>query len=123
MDQEGAERMISVRNLTKRFGEFTAVDRVSFQVPRGTIFGFVGSNGSGKSTLLRIMAGAETEFAGTARPDPTARIGFLPQEPQLDESLDVLGNVELALKPVRDLFSMNRRMISMSRPCVLWKKA
>ncbi|MEW5741013.1 MAG: energy-dependent translational throttle protein EttA [Myxococcota bacterium] len=69
----------------------------------GAKIGVIGPNGSGKSTLLRIMAGQDTEFMGTARPDPSARIGFLPQEPVLDPSLDVKGNVELGVKPVKDL--------------------
>jgi energy-dependent translational throttle protein EttA len=69
----------------------------------GAKIGVIGPNGSGKSTLLRIMAGIDAEFMGTARPDPKARIGYLAQEPQLDESLDVKGNVELAVKPVKDL--------------------
>jgi energy-dependent translational throttle protein EttA len=69
----------------------------------GAKIGVIGPNGSGKSTLLRIMAGVDAEFMGTARPDPKARIGYLAQEPQLDESLDVKGNVELAVKPVKDL--------------------
>src|SRR3954452_7203411 len=56
--------------------------------------GVIGPNGAGKSTLLRIMAGQDTDSFGTARPDPTARVGYLPQEPQLDETLDVRGNVE-----------------------------
>jgi ATP-binding cassette ChvD family protein len=69
----------------------------------GAKIGVIGPNGAGKSTLLRIMAGQDTDFTGTARPDPSARIGFLPQEPQLDASLDVKGNVELGVKPVKDL--------------------
>ncbi len=69
----------------------------------GAKIGVIGPNGSGKSTLLRIMAGADAEFMGTARPDPTARIGYLQQEPQLDETLDVKGNVELAVKKTKDL--------------------
>ncbi|MFN0061875.1 MAG: energy-dependent translational throttle protein EttA [Myxococcaceae bacterium] len=71
----------------------------------GAKIGVIGPNGSGKSTLLRIMAGVDTEFFGHAKPDPTARVGFLQQEPQLDESLNVLGNVELGVKPVRDLLN------------------
>ncbi len=55
--------------------------------------GVVGLNGSGKSTLLRIMAGEEKEFNGEAWPAEWARVGYLAQEPQLDESKDVLGNV------------------------------
>jgi sulfate-transporting ATPase len=53
--------------------------------------------------LLRIMAGQDQEFMGTARPDPKAKVRFLEQEPQLDEKLDVKGNVELAVKPIKDL--------------------
>jgi ATP-binding cassette ChvD family protein len=71
----------------------------------GAKIGVIGPNGSGKSTLLRIMAGVDSEFMGTARPDPSARIGFLQQEPQLDASLDVKGNVELAVKKTKDLLT------------------
>jgi ATP-binding cassette ChvD family protein len=72
----------------------------------GAKIGVIGPNGSGKSTLLRIMAGVDTEFFGVAKPDPSAKVGYLAQEPQLDPALDVKGNVELGLKHVRDL--MNR---------------
>ncbi len=71
----------------------------------GAKIGVIGPNGSGKSTLLRIMAGLDAEFMGTARLDPKARVGFLQQEPQLDETLDVKGNVELGVKPVKDLLT------------------
>ena len=60
----------------------------------GAKIGVLGLNGSGKSTLLRIMAGVETEFAGEARPQPDIRIGYLPQEPQLNPAKSVRGNVE-----------------------------
>jgi len=69
----------------------------------GAKIGVIGPNGAGKSTLLRIMAGVDHEFMGHAKPDPSARVGFLPQEPQLEQALSVRGNVELGLKPVRDL--------------------
>ena len=71
----------------------------------GAKIGVIGPNGSGKSTLLRIMAGQDTEFFGHAKADPAVRVGYLPQEPQLDNSLDVKGNVELAVKPIRDLLN------------------
>ncbi|MDA1080556.1 MAG: energy-dependent translational throttle protein EttA [Gemmatimonadetes bacterium] len=67
----------------------------------GAKIGVLGPNGSGKSSLLRIMAGVDQEFQGEAWAHKGTRIGFLPQEPQLDESLDVRGNVELALKEQR----------------------
>ena len=71
----------------------------------GAKIGVIGPNGSGKSTLLRIMAGQDSEFFGHAKPDPSIRVGFLPQEPTLENSLDVRGNVELGLKPIRDLLN------------------
>jgi sulfate-transporting ATPase len=66
----------------------------------GAKIGVLGLNGSGKSSLLRIMAGVDTAIDGEARPQPGISIGYLPQEPQLDESRDVRGNVEQALAPV-----------------------
>jgi len=60
----------------------------------GAKIGVLGLNGSGKSTLLRIMAGLDTEIDGEARPQPGIKIGYLPQEPELDPVKDVRGNVE-----------------------------
>jgi len=60
----------------------------------GAKIGVLGLNGAGKSTLLRIMAGLDTEIEGEARPQPGIKVGFLPQEPQLDPAKDVRGNVE-----------------------------
>ncbi len=71
----------------------------------GAKIGVVGANGAGKSTLLRIMAGIDTEFEGEAWAAKGKTVGYLPQEPELDESLDVKGNVELGMKPVRDLLT------------------
>src|ERR1700754_71269 len=67
----------------------------------GAKIGVIGANGSGKSTLLRIMAGVDSEFFRVAKADPGPRIGYLPQELQLDSSRDVRGNVELGLKHIR----------------------
>src|SRR2546429_5507461 len=60
----------------------------------GAKIGVLGANGAGKSTLLRIMAGADDDFLGEARPAESLRVGYLPQEPQLDPGKDVRGNVE-----------------------------
>jgi len=67
----------------------------------GAKIGVLGLNGSGKSTLLKIMAGLDTEFNGEARPQTGIKVGYLPQEPQLDESKDVRGNVEEAVADVK----------------------
>ena len=68
----------------------------------GAKIGVLGPNGAGKSSLLRIMAGVDTEFQGEAWAHKGTRIGYLPQEPELDPNLDVRGNVELAVKAQRD---------------------
>jgi ATP-binding cassette ChvD family protein len=68
----------------------------------GAKIGVLGLNGSGKSTLLRIMAGLDTEIEGEARPQPGIKIGYLPQEPELDPGKDVRAVVEEAVQPVKD---------------------
>ena len=69
----------------------------------GAKIGVLGANGAGKSSLLRIMAGVDQDYQGEAWAAEGTRIGFLPQEPQLDPTLDVQGNVELAVKAQRAL--------------------
>jgi len=69
----------------------------------GAKIGVLGLNGSGKSTLLRIMGGLDKEFDGEARPQPGINIGYLPQEPELDEDKDVRGNVEEGLGEIKQL--------------------
>jgi ABC-2 type transport system ATP-binding protein len=89
--QDAAEQraLIEIQGLTKRFGAFTAVDNVSFQVQRGEVLGFLGPNGAGKSTTMRMLAGFMIPSAGTARvhghdvqTDSVAArrmLGFLPE--------------------------------------------
>ena len=69
----------------------------------GAKIGVLGLNGAGKSTLLRIMAGIDAEFDGEARPQTGIKIGFLPQEPQLDTSKNVRGNVEEGIEEISTL--------------------
>ena len=69
----------------------------------GAKIGVLGANGAGKSSLLRIMAGVDQDFQGEAWAAAGTRVGFLPQEPELDASLDVKGNVDLAVKTQRAL--------------------
>ena len=71
----------------------------------GAKIGVLGANGAGKSTLLRIMAGADDDFLGEARPADGLRIGHLSQEPQLDRGKDVRGNVEDGVAQTRDLLT------------------
>ena len=71
----------------------------------GAKIGVLGLNGSGKSTLLRIMAGEDSEIQGEARAQPGIKVGYLPQEPHLDESKDVRGNVEDGIKSTIDLIA------------------
>ena len=67
----------------------------------GAKIGVLGYNGAGKSTLLRIMAGVDTDYIGEARAASDIRIGYLPQEPELDPDLDVRGNVEQGLSEIK----------------------
>ncbi|HTM23206.1 MAG TPA: ATP-binding cassette domain-containing protein [Kofleriaceae bacterium] len=71
----------------------------------GAKIGVLGNNGAGKSSLLRIMAGVDTEFVGEAWPAKGVKVGWLPQEPQLDAGKNVLGNVEEAVAETRALLT------------------
>jgi energy-dependent translational throttle protein EttA len=71
----------------------------------GAKIGFLGANGAGKSTLLRIMAGVDPDFLGEAHPADGVRIGYLPQEPHLDPTKDVRGNVDDGVGEVRGLLT------------------
>jgi len=94
---------IRARGLTKRFGEFTAVDGIDFEVARGEAFGFLGPNGAGKSSTMRMIACVSPPTDGTLRVldlDPTAdgarirsRLGVVPQEDSLDGELTVRENL------------------------------
>jgi len=68
----------------------------------GAKIGVLGLNGAGESTLLKIMAGIDQDIIGEARPQPGIKVGYLPQEPQLDPELEVKGNIELAVKEIKD---------------------
>ena len=75
---------------------------ISLSFYPGAKIGVLGLNGSGKSSLLRIMAGVDTDIEGEARPQAGTRIGYLPQEPVLNDETDVRANVEEALADVKD---------------------
>ncbi len=94
---------ISVRSLTKRFGTLTAVDGVSFEIPRGSIFGLLGPNGSGKSTIIRMLCGILRPTAGEATVDGVdvnqdpeevkTRIGYMSQHFGLYRDLTAYENI------------------------------
>ncbi len=98
------DKIIEVRNLTKRFGDFTAVDHISFDVFRGEIFGFLGANGAGKTTAMRMLCGlsypteGEGHVAGydvmTEGEQIKRHIGYMSQRFSLYEDLTVRENME-----------------------------
>jgi sulfate-transporting ATPase len=95
--------IFTIENLSKAYAKKEVLKGIWLAFYPGAKIGVIGGNGSGKSTLLKIMAGVETDFVGTARPAPGTRIGYVPQEPMLDPTKDVRGNVEEAVKGVRGL--------------------
>jgi ATP-binding cassette ChvD family protein len=92
-----------LQHLSKRIGRVEILKDITLAFYPDAKIGIIGPNGAGKSSLLRIMAGVDREFDGVATPMPGITVGFVPQEPTLDPTLDVKGNVELGLAPVRDL--------------------
>ena len=99
-----AEQYIfTIENLTRIYNKREVLKNIWLAFYPGAKIGVIGSNGAGKSTLLRIMAGLDKDFIGTARLTPGFTVGYVPQEPRLDESTDVRGNIEQAVKPIRDL--------------------
>jgi ATPase subunit of ABC transporter with duplicated ATPase domains len=88
------EFIYQMRGVRKAHGDKVILHNVTLAFLPGAKIGVVGPNGMGKSTLLRMMAGVEQPSNGEARLMPGFTVGMLAQEPQLDESLTVLGNVE-----------------------------
>ena len=99
------ERVIEVERLAKKFGNFTAVDHISFYVERGEIFGFLGANGAGKTTAMRMLCGLSKPTFGPGRvvgfdilresEKIKSRIGYMSQKFSLYESLTVKENIRL----------------------------
>ncbi|MCP1334936.1 energy-dependent translational throttle protein EttA [Futiania mangrovi] len=87
------EFIYHMHRVTKAYGAKKVLDGVSLSFYPDAKIGVIGVNGAGKSTLLRVMAGIDTEYTGEAWAAEGARIGYLPQEPQLNGDKDVLGNV------------------------------
>ncbi len=102
--KNGDDVAVEVRDLLRRFGSFTAVDHVSFQVHRGEIFGLLGPNGAGKTTTFRMLCGLLAPSGGTlrvagadlryARASARQRIGYVAQKFSLYGQLSVMENLE-----------------------------
>jgi sulfate-transporting ATPase len=97
----GKQYIFTIANLTRKHGTQEVLKDIWLAFYPGAKIGVLGRNGSGKSTLLRIMAGEDQQFDGEARLTSGFTRGFLPQEPQLDPTLDVRGNLDEAVAPRR----------------------
>ena len=91
----------------------TILENISLSFYPGAKIGVIGSNGSGKSSLLRIMAGLDDGYTGEARLTPGFSVGLLEQEPQLDPTKDVLGNVMDGVAPIRDVLTRYDEVMAM----------
>jgi ATP-binding cassette ChvD family protein len=99
-----AEQYIfTIERLSKAYAKREVLKNIWLAFYPGAKIGVIGGNGAGKSTLLRIMAGVDKDFLGAARLTPGFSVGFVPQEPRLDETTDVRGNIEQAVAPQRAL--------------------
>jgi sulfate-transporting ATPase len=107
-----------MQGLSKTYaGGKTVLSGMTLSFLPGAKIGVLGPNGSGKSSLLKIMAGMDKEFVGEAWSAQGARVGYLPQEPQLDASKNVLENVMEALKPIKDMVDrFNQIGLMMAEP-------
>src|SRR3954469_9413121 len=99
-----SQYIFTMHRVSRRYPpDKTVLQDVSLSFFPGAKIGVLGYNGAGKSTVLRIMAGVDTDYTGDARLAPGAKVGLLEQEPHLDPSKDVRGNVEDGIREVRDL--------------------
>lgn len=111
------EIVIRAENLTKQFGDFTAVNAISFDVKAGEIFGFLGANGAGKTTAMRMLCGLSSPTSGTAQiagfdiyqntDDIKRNIGYMSQKFSLYEDLTVLENIRF----FGGIYGLSRRYI------------
>ncbi len=98
------EKVITAKDLTKRFGDFTAVDKISFEVEKGEIFGFLGANGAGKTTAMRMLCGLSMPTSGSAsvagfdvykqNEQIKKNIGYMSQKFSLYEDLTIRENIQ-----------------------------
>ena len=119
--------VIEVEGLTKVFGDFTAVDHISFSVAKGEIFGFLGANGAGKTTAMKMLCGLSRPTSGhamvagydinTEAEEVKRNIGYMSQKFSLYEDLTVYENIEL----FAGIYGMKRKDISRKAVTILKK--
>ena len=125
MKTDNIDKSISVRGLTKKFGDFTALDHISFDVAKGEIFGFLGANGAGKTTAMRILCGLSLPTSGegtvagfdirTGQEEIKKHIGYMSQRFTLYPDLKVCENIEL----FGGIYGLNDRQIEEKRRSML----
>lgn len=125
MKTDNIDKSISVRDLTKKFGDFTAVDHISFDVAKGEIFGFLGANGACKTTAMRILCGLSLPTSGEGtvagfdirirQEEIKKRIGYMSQRFTLCPDLKVCENIEL----FGGIYGLNDRQIEEKRRSML----
>jgi sulfate-transporting ATPase len=106
----GEQYIFTIEDLTKAYGKREVLKNIWLAFYPGAKIGVIGSNGSGKSTLMRVMALIEKDFHGSARPADGIHIGYVPQEPRLDETKDVRGNLEEAVADTRVLLERHEQI-------------
>jgi energy-dependent translational throttle protein EttA len=106
----GEKYIYTIQRLTKAHGKREVLKDIWLAFYPGAKIGVIGPNGAGKSSLLRIMAGVDRDFLGAAELSPGYSVGFVPQEPRLDESTDVKGNLEQAVAPLRRLLARSEEL-------------
>jgi ATPase subunit of ABC transporter with duplicated ATPase domains len=104
-DPMAAQYAYVMKDMTKSFpgAQKPVLSHINLQFYHGAKIGIVGPNGAGKSTLMKIMAGIDKDFQGEAWPGENITVGYLPQEPQLDPSKNVLENVKDGAREVADM--------------------
>jgi len=95
--------IFQLQDLHKFFGQREVLKGITLSFLEGAKIGVIGPNGAGKSTLLRVLAGVDKNFEGVAKPVGNLSIGYLEQEPPLNEDLDVIGNLREAVKPLLEI--------------------
>lgn len=108
----GKQYIFQMESMTKKHGQRVVLEDIWLSFYPGAKIGVLGRNGTGKSTLLKIMAGVDTDFDGEARLSSGFTCGYLPQEPHLDETLDVWGNVQLAVADRRKLLDRYNELVA-----------